>query len=79
MSSNSWSYEVFVPEVASVKSPSNERVVVRAAALIATGVGVYPKPTRSELLRKYADKLQEAGIDFGSVEEVQINIGPFIP
>lgn len=79
MSSNTWSYEVFVPEVSHVDPHTKEKIVDRGAVLIATGVGVYPKPTRGELLKKYADKLQAAGIDFGNVEEVYVNIGPFLP
>jgi hypothetical protein len=78
--SASFVFEIFVPEkfhFSYDRTEACEKVVDRAAKLIATEVGVYPKPTRADVLRKYAKELEAAGIDFGSIEEVQVTISPF--
>ena len=75
--SESFKYEVFVPEKKHYDNNEKLEIIDRPAKLIAAVVGVYPEPTRAELLVKYAEELKEAGIDFGSIEEVRTNIGPF--
>ena len=78
--SNSYNVEVFVSQKVHCEvldSGVAKEVVDRPAKLVAAEVGVYPKPTRAEVLRKYAKELEAAGIDFGSIEEVQVSIMPF--
>ena len=78
--SASFNVEVFVPQKVHYEvldSGVEKMFVDRPAKLVAAEVGVYPKPLRAEVLRKYAKELEAAGIDFGSIEEVQISIVPF--
>ena len=75
--SESFKYEVFVPANMHIDDDTDKVVIDRPAKLIAAVVGVYPEPTRAELLVKYAEELKEAGIDFGSIEEVKTSVCPF--
>ena len=78
--SNSYNVEVFVPRRVHYEvldSGVEKEIEDRPAKLVAAEVGVYPKPLRAAVLRKYARELEAAGIDFGSIEEVQISIMPF--
>jgi len=83
MSSNTWNVEIFVPEKGHygtvTEAKSTDWVVDRAAAKIHTETGVYPKPTRAQLIDEHWDALQAAGITPGTVEEVEVSINPFCP
>lgn len=74
---HSYMYEVLVPEVSHFDQKTGQLVIDRPAKKIAAEFGVWPKPTRAELLAKHEAALREAGVDFGHVEEVIVNVVPF--